>query len=111
MTSVEAGSYLAWLNTEAHQWVNAVQGNTGNNATAAQQGYAGSFAAFQSIYGTQLASYLGAYGVDTTTGSVWAVVNHNSDFSIVPEPSTWAMLLAGGVALATALRRRQGNVA
>ncbi len=81
MTSVEAGSYLAWLDTATNQWVNAVEGNTGNNATAAQQGFAGSFAAFQSIYGTQLDSYLGAYGTDASTGSAWAVINHNSDFS------------------------------
>ncbi len=41
MTSVEAGSYLGWLDTATNLWVNAVEGNTGNNATAAQQGYAG----------------------------------------------------------------------
>ncbi len=61
MTSVATGSYLAWLDTATNQWVNAVEGNTGNNATAAQQGFAGSFAAFQSIYGTQLDSYLGLW--------------------------------------------------
>jgi len=88
-------------------WVNAVSGNAGNNAILAQQGYLGSFSAFQTTYGTNLSAYVGAYGVDTTAGSTWAVLNHNSDFAVVaviPEPSTWA-LLAGILAFAIGMRR------
>ena len=36
------------MNPGSNLWGNAVEGNTGNNATAAQQGFSGSFASFQS---------------------------------------------------------------
>jgi autotransporter-associated beta strand protein len=51
---------------------------------------------------TDIADYLGVWGVDPDTlGSgeynAWAIVNHNSDFAVVPEPSS--LILAGiGVA-------------
>ena len=38
---------------------------------------------------------LGDWGVNTANDTVWAVVNHNSDFAVVPEPSTLALLAAG----------------
>ena len=118
MTSVEAGTYLGWLNTATNEWVNAVEGNTGNNATAAQQGFLGSYADFLTAYqGEQLADYIGAYGVDastdpdtgTQTVTVWAVLNHNSDFAIVPEPSTWALVIGGGLVLVLATLRRRAR--
>ncbi len=59
MSSVEAGSYLAWLDTATNQWVNAVEGNTGNKATAAQQGSRDRSRRSQSIYGTDLYKYIG----------------------------------------------------
>jgi len=104
VTGIAADNFIGWLNGGV--WVNAVSGNTGNNASLAQQGYLGSFSAFQSSYGTTLSGYVGAYGVDTTTGSVWSVLNHNSDFAVVPEPSTW-VLLAGGLTFVMVLRRRR----
>jgi len=96
MTSVAPGSYLGWLNG-SNLWVNAALGNTGNNASLAQQGYNGSFTAFQTAYGNTLASYVGAWGFTNTR--VWGVLNHNSDFGAVPEPSTAALLLLGAGAL------------
>lgn len=80
MTSVGANSYLGWLDTNTNQWVNAVDGNTGLNDIQFING----------AYDGNLV--LGHYGVDTATGSVWAVINHNSDFAAVPEPSTLALL-------------------
>ncbi|TSA36589.1 MAG: PEP-CTERM sorting domain-containing protein [Verrucomicrobiaceae bacterium] len=103
-TGLAAGSFLGWDN--AGTWVNAVSGNTGNNASLAQQGYLGSFSAFQTTYGSTIANYIGAYGVDTTAGSAWAVLNHNSDFAVVPEPSTW-LLFAGGLTFVIVMRRRR----
>jgi len=61
--------------------------------------------------GTDLALFLGRYGVDPTGaagGVTWAVVNHNSEFAVIPEPST---LVLGGLALlglaGIGLRRRR----
>ena len=76
-----------------------MSGNTGNDATAAEQGYNGTFAAFQSQFGTNLSSYVGAWGVNTTGNEAWAVLNHASEFAVVPEPSAWTLLAIGGVAL------------
>jgi fibronectin-binding autotransporter adhesin len=53
----------------------------------------------------------GQHGVDTTTGTVWAVTNHNSDFTViaVPEPGVTAAAiaaLAAGIGFATRSRRK-----
>lgn len=103
LTSIDPGSYLAWQNG-SDEWVNAALGNTGNNAYGAQLGYAGSFASFQSAYGTSLEDYVGAWGF-TETG-VWAVLNHNSDFAVVPEPATVVLFGLSGAFLLGRLRRR-----
>ena len=87
-------------------WVNAVGGNTGNNATDGELGYVGTFAAFQTWLGdTNLADYIGAYGYDPSTNQAWAVVNQASGtFAVIPEPATLALLgmsvLAAGLRLA-----------
>ncbi|MBM4012574.1 MAG: PEP-CTERM sorting domain-containing protein [Planctomycetes bacterium] len=98
--------WLGW-NSGTSGWVNAIDGNFGNNASVAQQAYVGSFAAFQNDYGTTLATYVGAYGRDQVGDTVWAVVNHNSEFvALVPEPATLAVLVAA-VGVATIYRRRR----
>ena len=78
-------------------WVNAVNGNTGNNASGGELGYVGSFAAFQTWVGdTNIADYVGAYGYDPGTDQAWAVVNQaGGSFAVVPEPGTLAMLAVG----------------
>ena len=43
---------------------------------------------------------LGAWGVDTSANVAWLVTNHNSEFAVVPEPSTLLLLLLGGLGLA-----------
>lgn len=123
--SVGAGiteaSYLAWFDGES--WVNAVQGNFEgnsalNNALTEQQGFQGSFALFQQGngvdflgYGTDLSDYVGAWGVDVSSGAVWAVINHNSDFSAVPEPQTWLLVGIGVAFLLWGRRRRSARMA
>ncbi len=111
--SLQNGYVLATLDGE--YWTNAVNDNFGNDATADQQNFLGSFANFQSLYGTNLAGYMGAFGVDQSTGSVWAVLDHNSDYSAalasqlpIPEPKSAALLMIGGL-LAT--RRPQRRAA
>lgn len=97
--------WLGWQ-SGSNGWVNAVDGNIGNNASPAQQAFVGSFAAFQGSNGSSLTEYLGAYGRDASTNTVWAVVNHNSEFvALVPEPGTVA-LAAIGAAAALAGRHR-----
>jgi hypothetical protein len=51
---------------------------------------------------------VGTWGVNLNTHEVWAVLDHNSDFAIVPEPATMAFLALGGLAMAGAgLSRRR----
>ena len=104
-TGLAAGGFLGWDN--AGTWVNAVDGNTGP-AGALAGAYTTSFATFLANNGGIFngTTMLGAYGVDTTAGSTWAVLNHNSDFAVVPEPSTWA-LLAGSLTFVMVMRRRR----
>lgn len=108
ITSAEANLFLAWLDEETNLWTNAVEGNDDNNASGAQQGFAGTFAQFQAVpgYGTDLGDYVGAWGSSTALGvtTVWAVLNHNSDFAIVPEPGTILLVTLG---LGTVLFRRR----
>ena len=41
-------------------------------------------------------------------GTVWAVVDHNGAYAVIPEPTTWAMFLGGlgMLGFAQRLRRR-----
>jgi hypothetical protein len=82
------------------QYVNTVALNTGNVVVSPldnRYGYQGSYAQFQADVlggnGGTPASELGAWGSDIATHEVWAVVNHDSTFAVVPEPA--AILLAG----------------
>jgi hypothetical protein len=111
--------YLSYLDPNGGgvgiaEWENATIPDTGNNATAAEQDFLGSFATFQSDYGTDLTQYIGAWGVDTSTNTVWAVVDHTSMFSatltgtLVPEPATLSLAALGILVLAgRAMARRR----
>jgi hypothetical protein len=48
---------------------------------------------------------LGDWGVNTANHTVWAVVNHNSQFAVVPEPSTLVLLTAAALGLLSWRRR------
>ncbi len=100
--------YLATYDGGA--WVNAISTNLGNNATGGQLGYVGSFAQFQIDYPGALNSYIGAYGVDPVAKTAWAVLNHNSEFAVIPEPS---LLVVGGLATlglaSVGIRRRRAS--
>jgi autotransporter-associated beta strand protein len=103
---LDSDSALGWFDS-VDGWELAVAGNTGAGSLAGS--YEMSYAAFLTANGGfNATTMLGAYGVDTTTGQVWAVVNHNSDFAainVVPEPGTASLLAAVGVAL-VGFRRR-----
>jgi fibronectin-binding autotransporter adhesin len=70
-------------------WRNAVLGNQGgSNLFVGNIAYNGT-------------TQLGSWGRDLDNNLVWAVLNHNSQFmvisaSMIPEPSTWALLLLTG---------------
>lgn len=107
-SGIDTDSFLAWVDDGL--WVNAVLGNTGNNASEDQDGFLGSFSYFQSIYGSALDDYIGAWGVDTSSGDVWAVLNHyNASFAIlpIPEPMSAPLVVLGGFLLIMGRRKRQ----
>jgi autotransporter-associated beta strand protein len=104
---------LAWLDTTLNQpfglWQNATTGNFGTGLPGdAVQNYQGSwdsFAAANSVTDSNVGNFLGSYGVDVASHTVWAVVNHNSQFAVVPEPSSF-FLITIGAAAGFAIRRR-----
>ena len=127
--------YLGWLDDTAATtsangglplWKNAVSGNF-NNATAqpwnkagvysddangGTQGYAAYLAGTTGVSHeakTAGQSRIGDWGVEiTATGAnVWAVLDHNSIFAAVPEPSSIVMFGFGLLGMVTMVRRRR----
>ncbi len=65
--------------------------------------------------GGNLQNFVGVYGVDPNTlgqgeYNAWAIINHNSDFAVVPEPSA-IVLAAFGLLGGLCLIRRRKSVA
>ena len=84
--------YLAWMNNSS-KWVNAVEGNSGGTPTMNL-----------GAYNSATDFVLGNWGVDIDGNNVWAVLDHNGEFSVVPEPST-GLLAIFGLALLPLWRR------
>jgi hypothetical protein len=74
-------------------WENAVNTNTTGTPTFAGVG----------AYDGQ--NIVGRWGVDLARHAVWAVLDHNSEFAVVPEPAAITVMLAGGSMML--LRRRR----
>jgi hypothetical protein len=57
----------------------------------------------------QLSDILGSWGVDPTNHDAWTVINHNSQFAVVPEPSSLVLAALGllGIAGYTFRRRKK----
>jgi hypothetical protein len=102
----KSSAFLAWHSLSTDAWINAVFGNTGNTSFSLTQ-FSGSYAAFVALNGSDLTTTMGAFGVDTTNNIVWAILDHNSEFTVVPEPSTYAMLLGGVLMMAVVIRRKR----
>ena len=61
------------------------------------------------ISDSNVGNFLGSYGVDIATHTVWAVVDHNSRFAVVPEPSSLILLAIGALIVGFApVHRRWG---
>ena len=109
--------------TDADRWVHAVQGNfdnmpdnpnridehgvIGDAIIGTLQDYIDGTAT--SINGLTKAAgeiRVGDHGGDPVTNVVWSIIDHNSDFAVVPEPSTYA-LIAGIICLSTLVMRRK----
>jgi len=78
--------YLGWLNPSTDTWQNAVLGNFGSSNDH-----------FVGIGAWGGDTTLGDWGVNTANDTVWAVLNHNSDFAVVPEPSALVLLAVGAI--------------
>lgn len=92
---------LGWL--DGATWKSAFIGN--NNGTGT-----GTFVGTVAYNPSDSAhNVLGAYGVDPTNNVVWAVLNHNSEFAVIPEPGTWGMIICGGVIM-LGLRRKKATI-
>lgn len=99
--------YISWLDPMDDVWKPAVDGNHGEAGGLAGFYADTSYMNFLSLNGGWNAvEMLGAYGVDRENGQVWAVIDHNSEFGAVPEPSTWALIGLGAAALIFTRRKR-----
>jgi len=123
----ESNLKLAWLNngdgnyaTEGdNTWVLATSGNFGIG-TYVYAGLGVSWNDFINdtgnvrnisgddgvITAANLANYLGSYGVNVAGDNVWAVLNHNSDFAVIPEPASLALVSLGALGLLARRRSR-----
>ncbi len=120
-----ANGNIYLVSLDGPTWQNAVNANSGQNHSLFTN-YQGSFLSFvgqhNEIFGfgsnpttAQLASIttselnlaMGAWGVDISTHEAWAVVNHNSEFAVVPEPATFVLAGLGVLGLVAVRRRRK----
>ena len=92
--ALAAGGYihLGWMNSGT--WANALEGNSGGTPTMKL-----------GAYNPATDFVLGNWGVDTDANNVWAVLNHNGEFSVVPEPSTGLLAIFGLALLPRRTRR------
>jgi hypothetical protein len=77
----------------------------------AESNFQGSFAAYTASVGGgfTLRQALGSWGVDTTNNQVWAVIDHDAEFAVVPEPGSLTLfgaITAAVIAYRWGRRRR-----
>lgn len=126
--------FLGWLNTsldgdpttvtDGDRWVHAVQGNydnmpdnpnrhdmynvIGNPLAMSLQDYIdGTVTSIDGLSKAPGEIRNGDHGGWADNNTVWAIIDHNSDFAVIPEPSTYALI--GGIIclISVTLRRRK----
>ncbi|MDR3402162.1 MAG: hypothetical protein P4L99_06650 [Chthoniobacter sp.] len=95
---LESDVFLGWFDPSDSTLKNAVVGNSDGGASA-------HFVA--GPYDPSVDFNLGYYGVDTTNDTVWAVIDHNSQFTVTPAPEPASAGLAAIGALTLLARRRR----
>ena len=80
---------LGWLDTRLQSptydtWINAVEGNAAQTVSLMEP-FVGSWLAYtQEFIVAAPAAAVGAWGIDRATSTAWAVIDHNSQFAVVP---------------------------
>jgi len=74
--SVSSTGELGWFDSATGTWKNAVLGNTGTSVPTF----------FARAYNPATDFHPGYFGIDKANKVVWAVVNHNSRFGVMPSP-------------------------
>jgi hypothetical protein len=111
MAALAAAGRIYLASDTSGNWRNAVLDNTGAAGSNLRLDFQGSYQQYLTAVGGSpiLGSQVGSWGVDTTNDTVWAVLNHASNFAVVPEPATMAFLLLGGIAMTTTALARRRN--
>ena len=129
--------FLGWLNTaidgnpnditDGDRWVHAVQGNfdnmpdnpnrhdfygrIGNPIIGSLDDYiAGTTTSIAGLTKAAGEIRVGDHGGDGSSpdgGTVWAILDHNSDFAVIPEPSTYALVVGVFSLALVAYKRRK----
>lgn len=91
-------------------WKLAAEGNSSAGSLAGFYNMA--YTDFLSGHGGTFnaATMLGAYGTSSVNSTVWAVINHNSTFAVIPEPATCALFALGALVFVVANRSRRRSL-
>ena len=110
---------LGWLDERSGsatfgEWLPAIDGNT-SLLVSMTEAFTGTWLDYVAAETSRTpANSLGAFGIDTAGDTIWAVIDHNSQFAAVPvpEPSTFALAGIGiGLAAVASYRRRAKQAA
>jgi hypothetical protein len=93
---------VQWYEPTTQLWVDATLGNSQNDPGRLIN-YQGSWAAAGSPMS------LGSWGVDTTNNVTWAVLDHNSQFAVAPEPSSLCLMGVGVAGTGVWFRQRRSR--